>query len=321
MTKIQEQARELRKLWGGFQATRVIITANSLNLFDHLEQRMTASGLAKKIKTDRRATEILLDALSGLGLISKKAGNYKNTGTASRLLVSTGRYYQGDIIRHIDVLWDNWSNLEKVVKKGRPYHKTRNHQSFIMGMHNLSVIKAEEIINAINLRGVHTALDLGGGPGTYTMELAKKGIRTTLFDLPETIKIAKKVVRNEGVDRKNIHFKAGEFLADDIGKGYDLILISQVLHMFSEKVNINLLRKCRKALNPKGQLVIQEFPVQENKTSPVSGALFAVNMLVNTEGGRTYSAGDIKRWFGRTGFGSAQKKNIADAVLVSARRA
>jgi hypothetical protein len=90
--------------------------------------------------------------------------------------------------------------------------------------------------------------------------------------------------------------------------------------MFSEKVNIDLLRKCRKALNPRGQIVIQEFPVQENRTLPVWGSLFAVNMLVNTEGGRTYSAGEIKRWFARTGFRSARKKNVADAVLVSVRK-
>ena len=113
-------------------------------------------------------------------------------------------------------------------------------------------------------------------------------------------------------------FIKGDFLVDDIGKGYDLIFLSQIVHSFSETENISLLRKCRKALNNKGRVVIHEFPINEQKTDPVSSALFAVNMLVNCEGGRTWSFGDMKEWFLKAKFKGARKKEVVEGVLVSA---
>ena len=82
-------------------------------------------------------------------------------------------------------------------------------------MHNNAVFRAKGVISAIDLKGVRRALDLGGGPGTYSMELARKKIEVTLFDLPEAIVIAKEIVREQGIE--NINFAAGDFHTDDIG--------------------------------------------------------------------------------------------------------
>ncbi|MBI5409514.1 MAG: hypothetical protein HZA14_09130 [Nitrospirae bacterium] len=108
MTNILEQSKELRKIWSGFQGARALITANNYRVFDYLEEQKTAKGLARELKTDTRATEILLDALTGLGLLKKRSGKYENSELASRFLVSRKPYYQGDIIRHVETLWQNW---------------------------------------------------------------------------------------------------------------------------------------------------------------------------------------------------------------------
>jgi hypothetical protein len=84
--EVLKQAKELRKLWGGFWPARVLLTANNFGVFDYLKSPKAAAEIAKILKTDGRATEILLDALTGLGLL-KKSGNknkYKNTPTANR---------------------------------------------------------------------------------------------------------------------------------------------------------------------------------------------------------------------------------------------
>ena len=162
------------------------------------------------------------------------------------------------------------------------------------------------------------ALDLGGGPGTYTIEMAKKGISVTIFDTPETIEIAKEVIKKSGV--KNINFLQGDFLADDFGRHYDLIFISQILHAYSEDDNIMVLKKCRNALNKNGRIIIQEFFIDKDRANPVQSALFSINMLVNTEGGRCYSPEEIKRWYLKTGFRKIQKQLLADSVLISAKK-
>ena len=318
MADILEQSKELRKIWGGFQGARVLLTANNYRVFDYLKKQKAAAGLAKDIGADKRATEILLDALTGLGLLKKQKGQYKNSSLASQFLISGSPYYQGDIIRHADTLWQNWSGLDNVVKTGKPHHVSHDHRAFILGMHNLALLKADNVLKAVGLKGVKKALDLGGGPGTYTIEMAKKGISVTIFDTPETIEIAKEVIKKSGV--KNINFLQGDFLADDFGRDYDLIFISQILHAYSEDDNIMVLKKCRNALNKNGRIIIQEFFIDKDRANPVQSALFSINMLVNTEGGRCYSPEEIKRWYLKTGFRKIQKQLLADSVLINAKK-
>ncbi|MBL7032135.1 MAG: methyltransferase domain-containing protein [Nitrospira sp.] len=320
MANILEQSQGLKKLWSGYQSTRVLFTANNYRVFDFLQKQKTVRSLAKEIGADVRATGILLDALTGLGLLIKQNNKYRNSSEASRFLVSGSPHYQGDIIKHGETMWDRWSDLDRVMKTGRPSQRSRDHNAFILGMHNISSLKAKEIINGVGMKGIEKALDLGGGPGTYSLEMARRGAKVTLFDLPETIKIAKKLLARSPIAAKNMTFIKGDFFVNDIGKGYDLIFISQIVHSLSEKESISLLRKCRRALNDKGRVVIHEFPINEQRTDPVRSALFAVNMLVNSEGGRTWSPGDMKNWFKKAGFKSARKKEVVEGVLVSANK-
>jgi len=315
---IRKEAGELRKLWGGFWSSRVLLTANNYRVFDYLESPKTAKEVAKAVGADGRAVEILLDALTGLGLLKKTALRYKNTASSNRFLVKESPYYQGDIIKHADNLWTSWSGLDAVVKTGQPNRfdrKPRDHDAFIRGMHNLAVLKAGEVISVIELKGVKKAIDIGGGPGTYSIEMARKGITVILFDRPETIKIAKGIIRKSGAG--NIGFLEGDFQRDAIGTGYDLIFISQVLHSYSDTDNTRMIKKWVGSLNPGGRIVIQEFYLDKNRAYPPQGALFSVNMLVNTTGGRCYAPSEIRQWLSKAGLGNIRNKVMDDTVLVT----
>ena len=309
----------LRKLYLGFVSSRVVLTANNLKIFENLKKASSATEIAEKLNIDRRATEIVLDALTGIGLVSKsRTGRYRNAPVSNRYLVKGARLYQGDIIKHASTMWQNFSALDDVVSTGRPARRGFNHESFIMGMHNLTVLRTESLAKALGLKGIKTMLDLGGGPGTNAIAMAKKGVKSTVFDLPETINIAKKVARREGV--KGIRFIAGDFHVDSIGSGYDLILLSQIFHAFSAEENIALLRKCNTAMNLGGKVVVQEFPISDNRTSPPHSALFSVNMLVGTERGRCYSPKEMKRWLAGTGFKNIGIKYLPETVLIMGER-
>jgi 2-polyprenyl-3-methyl-5-hydroxy-6-metoxy-1,4-benzoquinol methylase len=282
---IRGDLKRFRQMYLGFTTARVILTANTLGVFDRLKKPSSAGKMAKALGTDVRATGIMLDALTGIGLLKKfRTGEYALTAMSRRYLVRDSSYYQGDIVKHASVMWQNWTALDTVLRTGSPARRARDNDSFIMGMHNLSLLRTGELVKAIGLEGVKSMLDLGSGPGTNAICMARKGVKGTIFDLPETIRIARKVVRSERV--KGLTFLAGDFFVDDIGKGYDLILVSQILHAYSEKENRFLVGKCRGALNPGGRVVIHEFPIDETLTSPPQSALFSVNMLVATEEGR-----------------------------------
>jgi ubiquinone/menaquinone biosynthesis C-methylase UbiE len=317
-----EEAGELRRLWGGFWASRVLITANNYRIFDCLSKPQSAKTISKKLKTDLRAAGILLDALTGIGLLKKKRDKYSNAPISAKFLVRGSAYYQGDILRHANSLWQNWSELDEVIMAGKPVRKAHDHEAFIMGMHNMASLKAGNVIRKIGMKGVKTALDLGGGPGTYSIEMAKKGVDVTLFDRPETVEIARRVVNNFPQPplklRGGINFIEGDFINDNVGNGYDLIFASQILHSLSEKDNLSLLKKCKRALNKRGRIVIQEFYLMKDRTHPPQGALFSVNMLVNTEGGRSYSTDEMKNWLSDAGFEKITSDIMEDIVFVQA---
>jgi hypothetical protein len=81
-----------------------------------------------------------------------------------------------------------------------------------------------------------------------------------------------------------------------------------------------LLRKSRAALNPDGRVVVQEFYLDETRTNPPVGAIFAINMLVNTPGGRTYTPKEMSAWMKKAGFVRPEKKLLGDTVLLIGTR-
>ncbi|MCX7914402.1 MAG: acetylserotonin O-methyltransferase, partial [Thermodesulfovibrionales bacterium] len=215
--KLQDELRELRMLWSAYWPARILLTANNFKIFEYLKKPMTAEELASIIKTDARATEILLDALTSFKLLRKFSKKYQNTSRANRFLTSDSPYYHGNIIKHLDVIWGNWSELDSVIKTGVPIRKYYDHASFIKGMDDISKMKASKVIKMIGLRGVKRALDLGGGPGTYAVEMAKRGVHVTIFDLPETIEIARNIIKRRAVPQDLVDFLAGDVLTDAIG--------------------------------------------------------------------------------------------------------
>jgi len=314
-----KQARKFASLWGGFQAARVVLTANNYSIFEHLRSARTAGQLADILETNFHATEILLDAVASLGLLTKQGKRYRITSTAKQFLLKESPSYQGDMLRHADTLWKSWSNLDTIVKTGMPSRsESRNHEVFIRAMHDNAICIAPAVVKALDLRGVKTALDMGGGPGTYSIELAKQGIAVTLFDVPSTLEVATSLIRTSKAG--TIELKAGDFHTDPVGKGYDLVLISQVLHFFSEEKNCALLEKARNALNPGGQIAILEIFVAPNRAYPPSGTLFSANMLVNTSIGRCYTTREIKKWLAKTGYRNVLEKLIDDTVLLIGKK-
>lgn len=307
------------RLWGGFRAARVILTANNLRVFEQIGKGREAAEVAAAIRTDPRATEILLDALTALGLLKKTASTYRLTQTGKKFLLPDGPDYQGDLLRHGDALWKNWSGLDEVVRTGKPSRAgERDHRTFIRAMHNIALQRVNKVIGALDLRGVKTALDLGGGPGTYSIALSKKGIAVTLFDLPGTLETAREIVAAAGAG--TVAFRTGDFHFDDIGGPYDLALVSQVLHSHGPLENRALVGKVLDSLNPGGMIAVHEFTLDDDRAGPLPGALFSVNMLVNTGAGRSYAAKEVRTWLKEAGASHIKATSLGDTVLVTGRK-
>lgn len=314
MKNLPERIQKIMNAWRG---SRILLSAVELDLFSALKGGATAEEAAKRAGTDVRGTGIVLHALASLGLIRKKGSKFFNTQMTADFLAEGGASDWRLGIGHQIGLWKSWSDLTGVVKRGgpqaRPERSEADTQAFIGLMHQHGVSRGKVLAKALDLRDVKRAIDLGGGSGAYSIAMARKNpkLHVTLFDRPEVILIAKSHVAEEGMD-KNFTFVAGDLTMDDFGDGFDLALISSICHQFSPAQNEALIGKAFKSLRPGGRLAIQDFILNETRTSPMHAAIFAVNMLVNTEGGNSYTVSEYREWLQQAGFGKVTFRRLSE---------
>jgi len=295
----------------GFQGAIVLATAVRLELFTLLDKRpLNAEQVAEKLGLHKRATDIFLHALAGMELVEKVSGRFRNSALADQLLVKGRPYYQGDIILHNANLITRWLHLPRVLKTGKPAEMTQAfddrqlRRDFILGMSNVAALSAQKVAESIDLAGITRMLDLGGGPGTYAITFCRlnSNLEAVVFDLPQVIEeITRSQVAGAGM-KGRIKLLAGDYLKDDLGSGYDLVLVSNIIHSLGEKENFLLIQRCFDCMLPGGKILVKDFLLDEDRTRPPMASMFAVNMLTGTDSGGCYTVSEIKKWLESAGF-------------------
>lgn len=321
----------------GFKQSMIILTAAELDLFTVLGTAWQSQRqIVRRLGTDPRATGLWLNALAALGVIEKDGARYRNSPDAQRFFDRASRHYRGAFLRHIARYWPQWTALTDVVCTGEVKPRGRRDggtaADFAWAMHDLSIERAQEVASVLwdseryrragDLRT--TALDLGGGPGTYAAAMAQHNpsLTVTVFDRPEILTVAGEVAARQGLTNRVV-LMPGDFFEDDIGGGYDLILVSSVIHSYAPREVRNILRKCARALAPGGRLAVHDFLLDETMMRPVDAALFSVHMLVVGAAGRSYSVGEVSRWMTASGFVRPHHVAIGDgssSLLIARRR-
>ena len=310
MDKAGALPEEVSNILRGFMESRIMLTAIELDLFTAIGPGATAKQVAKKVKTDPRATEMLLNALVAVKALTKKDDVFSNTPLTARYLTASSPDDSRMAMMHTVHLWPRWGTLTDAVKKGRAVAqvdpKRRGEKgtvAFIAAMHKNASFGAKRLADAIDLTGVNRLLDLGGGSGSYAIAFAQKkpGMKITVFDLATVTPLTQKYVAEAGLSNA-ISTEPGDMRTDKLGKDYDLVWVSAICHMFSPKENLALFKRIMAALSKGGRVVISDFVLNDDKTSPRHGAVFALNMLVNTKGGSAYSGKEYLDWLNKAGF-------------------
>ncbi len=311
----------LNEISYSYWKAQVLFVAVEMDLFTLLEGKgKRCNVISKSLRSNLRATEMILNALVSLGLLRKVKGIYKNTAMSNRYLIKDSSLYQGDRIHHFHNMWDYWSRLNVAVKTGKPtaYDNADEEvdeqrlREFIRAMHNIGTVQAEEVCRKLHLKKYRSLLDLAGGQGTYAVRFAKENpkMKAVVFDLPDVIKITRGYIKRSGMKGK-VTTKAGDCLKDSFGKElYDIVFVSNLLHIYEPAENRKILKKCWDSLLKKGIVVIQEFVLNSAKTQPLFGTLFSLNMLMGTHRGSSYSYVEMKEWLKNVGFKNVKRVNI-----------
>lgn len=307
---------DIRKIASAFQQSRILLTAVELDVFTIIDTHMlTSADVAQKIEADERGTDRLMNALVALGFLRKTKNKFYNTEHASEYLVKDKPAYMGGLI-HTNHLYKTWGTLTDTVRRGGTI---REHEindrgetwldAFIAAMHYRGMKQAKIIAMMVDLSNVKHVLDIGGGSGAYSIGFinAKNDIRSTVLDLPNVIPLTKKYTIREKLS-DHFNYIEGDFNSSDFGSGYDLIFLSAIIHMNSFETNKQLIKKCAAALNPGGQIIILDQIMNDDRTTPANGAMFAINMLVGTQSGDTYTESEICSWLTDAGLSCVEKK-------------
>lgn len=295
----------------GFQPACVLLAAADLNVFTILKTKpMSAKAVADKLEADARAITILLDALAAMALLAKHNEEYSLSSEAGQLLTEDSSKNILPAIRHQANCLRRWVQLPQVIRNGRPAERVLNIHSeaedlaaFIGAMDNFSVPATKDVIDKLGSLNFCHLLDVGGACGTWTIEFlrAVPGAKATLFDLPEVIPMAKEHIAKAGLTGR-VEFVEGDFYTDDLPGGADFIWLSAIAHQNSRQQNQELFSKLYTVLKNGGRMVLRDVVMDESRTKPQEGALFAINMLVATQGGRTYSFDEFRMDLLNAGF-------------------
>ncbi len=309
-----------------FQESRAILTGVELDIFDAVGEGATAPEVAARIGANPRSTAMLLNALVACEALTKAGGMYRNT-EASRSLTGPGRMAQ----MHAVHLWNTWSTLTEAVRTGtcvpEPEGAAKEGtwtEAFIAAMHNLASGQAPAVVQAIGLDGVRSVLDVGGGSGAYSIAFANASpeLRADILDLEPVTRIADRHIQAAGVAGR-VRTRVGDLRSDQLGRGeYDLIYVSAINHMLDEDENRDLIRRCFRACAPGGRLVIREFVLNSDRTAPKHAAIFALNMLVGTRAGNSYTEDEYRNWLDEAGFKSVRHVRLPGTsdLIIGVRR-
>ena len=322
--EIKDQVEELSR---GFQKSIIFLTACKIGLFEALaDGAASPDEIARQLKVHPRALETVMLALVAVGVLSLEEGRFRVTEEYKPFVTTGSSESQASIFKHNFNIMKRWAHLDEVLRTGVPIpresfdpHELRD---FICGMADISRHSSVEVAEKIDLGKYRRMLDVGGGPGTAAITFAQRNpqLSAVVYDLPPVTAIAQEEIDKAGLGER-VTVQPGDYFKDELGSGFDLVYISNIIHSVGPGETMMLAAKAYRALEPNGTLIIKDFFLDETRTKPVFAAIFSVNMLVGTESGKSYSVSETREILEKAGFSGFEVIEVASASkLLIARK-
>jgi len=312
----QVTPERLMELSFAYAPPLIISAAAGNKVFDALENgAKTAQEVANETGASPRALTILMNALVGLDLLKKdRRGRYSLTPESAAFLISkkpgTHAGFFGTIAPQ---LISRWLRLTDIVREGHPAvavnQETEGTEFFSQLVENIipmsypAAQKLGDHLKIAKTKNGIRVLDLAAGSGIWGIAMAQKSPRVHVraVDWAGMIPTTKRITEKYSV-RDRFNFVEGDLLEANFGTGYDVAILGHILHSEGEERSRKLLKKTFRALKSGGVIAIAEWLVNDQRTEPLHALMFAVQMLVNTEKGDTFSFNEIKSWLEDAGF-------------------
>jgi O-methyltransferase domain/Dimerisation domain len=300
------------RLSTAYWESQTLLTANRIGLFDCLaDSPKSADEVAAGLELDPRSTGLFLRALAGLGFLVEDAGRFANAPVAAVFLAKRSPAFMGNAIRYSDQLYATWGNLEGALRSGKPALAAESYlgdnpvrtRTFVQAMHERALGVARALVGILDLTGRRSMLDVGGGPGTYSVLLTARfpGLRSEVLELPGVAAVARELVAAAGASDR-VSLRDGDYHSADFGSGKDVVLMSGMFHRETEQACRGLIERAAACLDGGGLLVVSDVFTDRGGSQPTFAAMFGLNMMLTAPDGGVHSDADVQRWMADSGF-------------------
>ncbi|HEV2170100.1 MAG TPA: class I SAM-dependent methyltransferase [Candidatus Binatus sp.] len=291
----------------------VLFVASDLGVFKRLAEQdgLDVATLARDLNCSERGLGLLLDACVAEGLLTKNGATYSNAPAARVFLVPGSPADLSGAIRYNRDIYAAWGKLADLVKAGKPVERPQIHlgedeqrtRTFVMSMHGRAMGIGRSVVPLLDLRGRRRLLDVGGGPGTFSVLIAQAfpEIECTVLDLPAVVKVAAELIAQQGAS-EHVRVMAGDYHTSEFPGELDAVNFFGMLHQESQDDIRKLAQKAFNALKPGGVVHVMDMMTDATHTSPKFSALFAVTMALTTDNGWVFSSDELKGWLEEAGF-------------------
>jgi len=281
-------------------------------IFELLKKKLLdSSNIAQILKADKKTMEVFLDVLVAIKFLKKRSDKYFNIGIANKYLIPSSPFYIGDIVRFRASRWNDWNRLHLCIKQGVHISKNPEGQKdLILAMRNLAIFDAPFLANKLSLSWAEKLIDIGGGPGTFSIYFAKRNpqLNCSILDLPPVLKFTRRAISSYGLSHR-VKIIEGDYNREIPGN-YDVAFLSKINSQESEKSNKRLIKRVFCCLNNKGKIILRCNLLNKDKTHPVENAIFSLYMALHQRNARCYSFAEVKDWFREAGFSKVRKLKI-----------
>ena len=306
----------LMQLHLGFAASRIVAAAVQFDVFSRIADGCrNFSEIARATGASERGMRMLLDALVAMGLVIRAGQQVELTPAAARYLVRESADYVGAVMEmETDMLWEAWGKLSEAVRSGKPLRAVNQRDAaerfFPSLIRSLHVYNREPARTMARALGAGTSaramrvLDVGCGSAVWSIAIAEidREARVTANDFPPVLELTREYVRREGLEHR-YEFLPGNLREVDFGaQRFSLAILGNIVHSEGVDSSRELFRRLHRALVPGGRIAIIDMIPNDTRSGPYYPVMFALNMLVNTEEGGTYTLTEYSHWLDEAGF-------------------
>ena len=310
----------IMKIAMGFMAAKYLFAATEIGVFDVLARGPASLGeLATSTGIPSRTLGIVAAAMVSLGLLEQDGSRYRNSETAEAFLADIpGRRDLRPILRYFDeIVYPRWEKFAEAIRtdQGQPQFSkftTRQQRMFSAAVEVFSAPGAVALAGSYDFGRHHRLLDIAGGTGSFLIAVLQhhNALKGTLFELPGACAVARQRLANEP-ERSRIDVVEGDVFKDPLPGGHDVVLIANVVHVFSAAHNTELMRKIRAHVMPGARLLLVDLWTDPSHSQPSAAALMSGQFLLTSGEGQVYSEQEADEWLAQTRWKKLERKTLA----------